>query len=84
MLWFKHLKDARNDPFVWDLRQRFGPVGYFVYFATLEIYADNFKAAPGWYLDISIDSGRTSTGRKIGRCWPTASKARQPRSGLRN
>lgn len=54
MLWFKHLKDARNDPFIWDLRQRFGPDGYFVYFATLEIYADNFKALPGWFLDISI------------------------------
>jgi hypothetical protein len=54
MLWFKHLNDARNDPFIWDLRQRFGPAGYFVYFATLEIYADNFKALPGWFLDISI------------------------------
>jgi hypothetical protein len=55
MLWYKHLTDARNDPFIWDLRQRFGPAGYFVYFATLEIYADNFKALPGWFLDISID-----------------------------
>jgi hypothetical protein len=55
MLWFKHLKDARNDPFVFDLRQRFGPVGYYVYFATLEIYADSFKPVPGWYLDVSID-----------------------------
>jgi hypothetical protein len=55
MLWFKHQNGARNDPFVWDLRQRFGPEGYFVYFATLEIYAANFKSEPGWYLDVSID-----------------------------
>jgi hypothetical protein len=55
MLWFKHLNNARNDPFIFDLRQRFGGEGYFVYFATLEIYANSFKPRPGWYLDVSIE-----------------------------
>lgn len=54
MHWFKHLTRARHDPFIWDLRQRFGGEGYFVYFATLEIYADSFKPAPGWFLDVSL------------------------------
>lgn len=54
MHWFKHKTRARHDPFIWDLRQKFGGEGYFVYFATLEIYADSFKPSPGWFLDVSV------------------------------
>jgi hypothetical protein len=52
--WFKHQTRARHDPFIWDLRRRFGGEGYFVYFATVEIYADSFKPSPGWFLDVSV------------------------------
>jgi hypothetical protein len=52
--WFKHQTRARHDPFIFDLRRRFGGEGYFVYFATVEIYADSFKPSPGWFLDVSI------------------------------
>lgn len=52
--WYKHQTRARHDPFIWDLRKRFGGEGYFVYFATLEIYADSFKPSPGWFLDVSV------------------------------
>jgi hypothetical protein len=55
MQWFKHQSDARHDPFIWDLRKKFGAEGYFVYFATVEIYADSYKSEPGWFLDISIE-----------------------------
>lgn len=54
MHWYKHQTRARHDPFIWDLRQKFGGDGYFVYFATLEIYADSFKPSPGWFLDVSV------------------------------
>lgn len=55
MIWFKHLTRARHDPFIFDLRKAFGSTGYWVYFATLEIYAEAFQPAPGWHLNVSID-----------------------------
>jgi hypothetical protein len=55
MQWFKHHADARHDPFIWDLRRCFGGEGYFIYFGTLEIYADSFKPAAGWFLDVSLN-----------------------------
>jgi hypothetical protein len=54
MQWFKHLTKSRHDPFIFDLRQKFGGDGYFVYFGGLEIYAENFKPDAGWFLDVSF------------------------------
>lgn len=54
MQWFKHQSNARHDPFIFDLCRQFGGDGYFVYFGTVEIYADGFRPDPGWFLDVSI------------------------------
>lgn len=54
MQWFKHRSNARHDPFIFDLCRQFGGEGYFVYFGTVEIYADGYKPDPGWFLDVSI------------------------------
>lgn len=55
MLWFKHMADARHDPFIWDVKKCFGSRGYRIYFETLEIYADSFRPSEGWCLDVSVD-----------------------------
>jgi hypothetical protein len=62
MQWFKHRSDARHDPFIWDLCRRFGGDGYFVYFATLEIYAGSYRPAAGWFLDVSLEFLRHELG----------------------
>lgn len=55
MQWFKHLSRARRDPFIFDLMRAFGPTGYWVYFAVLEIYAESYQPIPGWFLNVSVD-----------------------------
>lgn len=62
MHWFKHLTRARHDPFIFDLRQAFGAVGYWVYFATLEIYAESYQPKPGWFLNVSMDFMKSELG----------------------
>lgn len=62
MHWFKHLSRARHDPFIFDLRQAFGDSGYWVYFATLEIYAECYQPKPGWFLNVSIDYMKAELG----------------------
>lgn len=53
MLYFRHNTQARHDPFIRDLTREFGPLGYSVYFKTLEVYCKEFKPVPGWFLNIS-------------------------------
>jgi hypothetical protein len=53
MKWFKHISDSLDDPFIFDLTARFGPLGYMVFFGVLEIYAREFKTDPEWKLDIT-------------------------------
>ncbi|MDY6910770.1 MAG: hypothetical protein SVM79_00185 [Chloroflexota bacterium] len=42
MKWFKHLTTSLDDPFVFDLIDKFGGDGYLVYFGTVEIMAREF------------------------------------------
>ncbi|KKN61932.1 hypothetical protein LCGC14_0517010 [marine sediment metagenome] len=42
--WFKHLTDSHDDPFIQELIEQHGYAGYYVFFATLEIYAREYKA----------------------------------------
>ena len=55
MKWFKHISDSLDDPFIFDLMERFGSDGYLVFFGTLEVYAREFKAAQRWKLNVSAD-----------------------------
>lgn len=50
MKWFKHISDSLDDPFIYELMDRFGDFGYLAFFGILEIYAREFKAEPGWKL----------------------------------
>jgi len=46
--WFKHISDSLDDPFIFDLIDRFGGDGYMVFFGTLEIMSREFDIkAPG-------------------------------------
>jgi len=40
--WFKHISDSLDDPFIFDLVDRFGGDGYMVFFGTLEIMSREF------------------------------------------
>lgn len=90
MHWFKHLTRARHDPFIFDLRQAFGAVGYWVYFATLEIYAESYQPKPGWFLNVSMEFMKSELGfyhaakmKKIFdyiRQWPKAPSLPAPSS----
>lgn len=53
MKWFKHISDSLDDPFIFDLMDRFGADGYLVFFGILEIYSREFKAEPGWNLSVT-------------------------------
>jgi len=53
MKWFKHISDSLDDPFIFDLIDRFGGDGYLVFFGTLEIYAREFKPEKDWRLTMS-------------------------------
>ncbi len=37
--WFKHFSDAIEDPFVQGLLDEFGPLGYLIWFGTMEVIA---------------------------------------------
>ena len=37
MKWFKHMTDSLDDPFIHDLMDEFGAVGYLAYFGIIEI-----------------------------------------------
>jgi hypothetical protein len=54
MKWFKHISDSLDDPFIFDIIEEFGPVGYLVFFGTIEIYAREFKPEKDWFLSISF------------------------------
>lgn len=53
MKWFKHISDSLDDPFIFDLLNRYGADGYLVFFGILEIYSREFKAEPGWNLSVT-------------------------------
>ena len=42
MKWYKHITTSLDDPFIFDLIDRFGGDGYLVFFGTLEIMAREF------------------------------------------
>lgn len=54
MKWFKHISDSLDDPFIFDLMDRFGPMGYLVFFGTMEIYAREYKPENGWKLRATL------------------------------
>lgn len=45
MRWFKHITNARNDPFVRELMYEFGSDGYAAWFGTIEIIAEDLEAS---------------------------------------
>ena len=53
MKWFKHISDSLDDPFIFDLLDRFGADGYLVFFGILEIYSREFKSKDGWKLNVT-------------------------------
>lgn len=53
MKWFKHISDSLDDPFIFDLLQRFGPDGYLVFFGIIEIYSREFQTKDDWKLSIT-------------------------------
>lgn len=53
MKWFKHITDSLDDPFIFDLVDRFGGDGYLVFFGVLEIYAREYKTKLDWNLTVT-------------------------------
>ena len=53
MKWFKHISDSLDDPFIFDLIDRFGADGYLVFFGILEIYSREFKSKDDWKLSVT-------------------------------
>ena len=53
MKWYKHISDSLDDPFIFDLLDRFGSDGYLVFFGVLEIYSREFKTEVGWNLSVT-------------------------------
>lgn len=53
MKWFKHISDSLDDPFIFDLIDKFGGDGYLVFFGTIEIYAREYKPELGWKLSVT-------------------------------
>ena len=53
MKWFKHISDSLDDPFIFDLVDRFGGDGYLVFFGVLEIYSREFKPELSWNLSVT-------------------------------
>ena len=53
MKWFKHISDSLDDPFIFDLVERFGGDGYLVFFGVLEIYSREFKPELNWNLSVT-------------------------------
>lgn len=53
MKWFKHISDSLDDPFIFDLIQRFGGDGYLVFFGVIEIYSREFKTEDNWKLVVT-------------------------------
>ena len=48
MKWFKHFTDSGDDPVIDDSITEFGPLGYYVYFRTMEVVSLAFDASqPG-------------------------------------
>ena len=43
MKWFKHITDSGDDPHIDDSITRFGPLGYYVFFRTLEVMGREFN-----------------------------------------
>jgi len=43
MKWYKHISDSLDDPFIFDLVDRFGGDGYLVFFGTLEVMSREFN-----------------------------------------
>jgi hypothetical protein len=55
MKWFKHISDSLDDPFIFDLLNKFGAEGYLVFFGILEIYSREFKTELDWKLSVTRD-----------------------------
>ncbi len=53
MKWFKHISDSLDDPFIFDLMDKFGADGYLVFFGVLEIYSREFKSELNWNLSVT-------------------------------
>lgn len=53
MKWFKHISDSLDDPFIFSLMDKFGDIGYLVFFGVLEIYAREFKPELNWKLNVT-------------------------------
>lgn len=62
MLYYRHNTTARHDPFLQDLTSRFGDTGYAVYFKTLEVYCQEFRPIPGWFLQTSMHYFKNEVG----------------------
>lgn len=52
MKWFKHISDSLSDPFIFELLDKFGADGYYVFFGAIEVYSREFKAEDGWRLSV--------------------------------
>ncbi|MBW2178803.1 MAG: hypothetical protein JRG81_00280 [Deltaproteobacteria bacterium] len=61
--WFKHISDSLDDPFIFDLMDRFGADGYLVFFGVLEIYSREFKTKHDWKLNVT----RSYLSRKLNK-----------------
>lgn len=53
MKWFKHISDSLDNPFIFELIEKHGPLGYLVFFGVIEIYAREFNTDSGWKLKVS-------------------------------
>ena len=63
MKWFKHISDSLDDPFIFDLMNKFGSDGYLVFFGVLEIYSREFKTKHDWKLTVT----RSYLSRKLNK-----------------
>ena len=54
MKWFKHISTSIDDPFIQDLLDEFGHVGYASYFILIELLAQNFDVKSPGLSDFSL------------------------------
>jgi hypothetical protein len=70
MKWFKHLANSTNDNLIFEAIERFGGDGYLVFFAVLEILADEFDISNPGICQFSVKKLRKNcqiSGKKLAK-----------------
>jgi hypothetical protein len=68
--WFKHLSNSTNDNLIFEAIEKFGGDGYLVFFAVLEILADEFDIHNPGFCEFSVKKLRKNcqiSGKKLAK-----------------